>query len=89
MTVMATPTPVRVRADESRPLARTSAKPERITRRLRMVAACYAGIVMLVAMALVASRVWPSGVVAPLFMVGMLVLVALLHPRASVTRRIR
>lgn len=79
--------PARNRATGARPAESPAARKAWRLGRIKMVAACYLGLSLLVTLSVIASRVWPSGAVAPLFILGMVGLIAAFHPRVRVTAR--
>jgi hypothetical protein len=89
MTVMATTTPARASVTGAEPAGKPRLRAARTSRRLRLSAACYAGIVLMIALTLVAARVLPTAAGVALFAAGMAAVVAVAHPAIRVTHRIR
>lgn len=81
MTAMATSTHVRTQANGARRAELPEAAAMRHTRRIKMAAACYLGLVVLVGVFVLAAQVLPPGVGLPLFVLGAGAVVALGHPR--------
>lgn len=87
MTAMATMTPAPKTVGSGAHRADSVASPDGRRRRVRLVAACYLGMVMLVALAIAMSTVLPAAVGAPLFVLFATGVVVLAHPTIRITRR--
>lgn len=67
--------------------ARRTVVPASPRHRVAMVAACYAGLVMIVVLALLIRQVTPTPVAMPLFLAAAAALVGTLHPRRAAAWR--
>lgn len=84
---MATMTPAPPAASGARRVDHPLAVAARHRRRIRLAVACYAGMVLLVALAVVLARVLPAVLGVPLFVVLAGVVVVVAHPALRVTLR--
>jgi hypothetical protein len=87
VTGMATTTPVRQAANGVRRTALPVPRMARHRQRVRLAAACYAGIVLLVGLAVAMGRVLPAAVGVPLFIALAATVVAIAHPGLRLTLR--
>lgn len=89
MTFMATTTRVPTPVNGARRADMPEAVALRQARRVHLAAACYAGILVMVALTIAASRVLSPAVGLPVFVVGMVAIVAVGHPGIGFARRKR
>lgn len=87
MTAMATMTPARKTVGSGSHRAEPVPALAAHRRRFRLAAACYLGMVMLVALAIAMSAILPAAIGAPLFALFAAGVVVLAHPTIRITRR--